>query len=378
MTMVDGSNIDILFFDLLRVSIGTQEKLTVPPSDVEWEMLLEQAVKQSLSGIMLEGVNRLKNGNLNDNFYIPKLLLLEWIGQQQLTIQLNKLQNQRIKDLCAQFEKAGFRGCVLKGQGTALYFDRPEIRQSGDIDIWVARGGKWDAAKSRDDILTFARNNGYHIGHIDIKHSDIDFFEEIPVEVHFLPSWMYSPATNKKLQHFFEVQAERQFENYDAAVGYTHTTIDFDLVFSIVHIYRHIFSEGIGLRQLMDYYYILTHSTKEQRAQAFDVLVSLKMSLFVGGVMWILKKCFGMEEIYLLCPVNKRHGKYLLSEIMTAGNFGQYDDRMMQIDKKKKFRRGIVQLKRNLRFVSYYPSEVLWSPFWKLWHWGWRKWNGYL
>ena len=378
MTMVDGSKIDILFFDLLRVSIGTQEKLTVPPSDVEWEMLLEQAVKQSLSGIMLEGVNRLKNGNLNDNFYIPNLLLLEWIGQQQLTIQLNKLQNQRIKDLCAKFEKAGFRGCVLKGQGTALYFDRPEIRQSGDIDIWVARGGKWDAAKSKDDILTFARNNGYHIGHIDIKHSDIDFFEEIPVEVHFLPSWMYSPATNKKLQHFFEVQAERQFENYDAAVGYTHTTIDFDLVFSIVHIYRHIFSEGIGLRQLMDYYYILTRSTKEQRAQAFDVLVSLKMSLFVGGVMWILKKCFGMEEIYLLCPVNKRHGKYLLSEIMTAGNFGQYDDRMMQIDKKKKFRRGIVQLKRNLRFVSYYPSEVLWSPFWKLWHWGWRKWNGYL
>ena len=128
----------------------------------------------------------------------------------------------------------------------------------------------------------------------------------------------------------------------------------------------------------MDYYYILTHSAIEQRTQAFDVLVSLKMGAFVGGIMWILKECFGMKEDYLLCVANKRHGEYLLSEIMTAGNFGQYDDRMLRIDKNKKFRRGFVQLKRNLRFVSYYPSEVLWSPFWKLWHWGWRKQKGYL
>ena len=94
--------------------------------------------------------------------------------------------------------------------------------------------------------------------------------------------------------------------------------------------------------------------------------------------MWILKECLGMKEEYLLCSVNERHGKYLLSEIMTAGNFGQFDDRMLRIDKNKKFKRGFVQLKRNLRFVSYYPSEVLWSPFWKLWHWGWRKRKGYL
>ena len=78
----------------------------------------------------------------------------------------------------------------------------------------------------------------------------------MPVEVHFLPSWMYNPSTNKELQKFFDMQSERQFGNYDSEAGFIHTTIEFDLVFSIVHIYRHIFSEGIGLRQLMDYYYI--------------------------------------------------------------------------------------------------------------------------
>lgn len=357
-----------LFLELIQIALANRNSFNRLPSDIEWKNLYEVACKQSLAGVLLDGVNRLiESGSCPKP---PMNVLYEWIGLQQHTVAHNKLQNQRTKDLCELFKEHGYRSCVLKGQGTALYYDHPEYRQCGDIDIWVDG--------DRDEILRFAKSKNYHVGHIDIKHSDIDFFKDVPVEVHFMPSWMYNPSTNKKLQKFFEEQSEKQFGNIDAKVGFTHTTIEFDLVFSIVHIYRHIFSEGIGLRQLMDYYYILTHSAIEQRTQAFDVLVSLKMGAFVGGIMWILKECFGMKEDYLLCVANKRHGEYLLSEIMTAGNFGQYDDRMLRIDKNKKFRRGFVQLKRNLRFVSYYPSEVLWSPFWKLWHWWWRKRKGYL
>ena len=198
------------------------------------------------------------------------------------------------------------------------------------------------------------------------------------MEVHFLPSWMYSPWTNKRLQRFFKEKADRQFSNIDEQLGFAHTTIDFDLVYSMVHIYRHIFSEGIGLRQLVDYYYILQRSTEEQRSEAFKTLCSLKMQSFVGGIMWILMECFGMNIMYSLCPANERHGKFLLSEIMAAGSFGHYDSRIKQIDHDKRFKRGFSQLKRNLHFVTYYPSEVLLSPFWKLWHWCWRKRKGYL
>ena len=357
-----------LFFELIQITIGNKAGFDKAPTEKEWGGLFDLACMQSLVSVALEGINKLKTANPNLNIDIN--LLLEWIGIQQQTIAENKNQNQRTKELCEIIKNAGFQCCVLKGQGTALYYEHPEYRQCGDIDIWV----KGD----RDEILNFARKKGYHVGHIDIKHSDIDFFEDVPVEVHFLPSWMYSPSTNKKLQSFFEVQSERQFGNYDEEAGFTHTTVEFDLVFSIVHIYRHIFSEGIGLRQLMDYYYILINSSVEQRKQAFEVLESLKMAKFVGGIMWILSECFGIKEEYILYAVNERHGKYLLSEILTAGNFGQYDERMLRIDKEKRFERGFVQLKRNLRFVGYYPSEVLWSPFWKLWHWCWRKWKGYL
>ena len=364
------NDVTSLFFDLIKVSLGNKDTIEPLPSDKEWQMLYELAYKQSLTSVLLEGVNKLKNANPNANLNISQGLLLEWIGTGLQTENQNQIQNERSQQLFEIFKEASFRSCVLKGQGTAQYYEHPERRQCGDIDIWVEG--------DRDKILDFARSRGCQIGHIDIKHSDIDFFEDVPVEVHFLPSWMYCPSTNRKLQLFFGEMAEKQFSNYDERRGFAHTTIDFDLVFSIVHIYRHIFSEGIGLRQLVDYYYILRASSREARSAAFPVLEELRMRNFVGRVMWILCECFGIEKDYALCSLNERHGKFLLSEIMMAGNFGHYDTRRHERGNLSKFRYGLIQFKKNLRFVMYYPSEVLWSPFWKLWHYWWRKRKGYL
>ena len=341
------------FLELLQISIGSRDTLSSVPSVAKWNALYEESEKQSVLGFMLAGIERLPKGQRP-----PQELLLQWIGVGQLIEQQNKHVNERCVDLATFFADSGFRSCILKGQGTALYYEHPEYRQCGDIDIWVEG--------DRDVILDFLRKNCYKIDSIDIKHTDVHIFDDVPVEVHFLPSWMYCPPINKRLMHFFEEEANRQFANYDERTGFTHTTLEFDLVYSMVHIYRHIFSEGIGLRQLMDYYYILQNSSEVQRAQAFEVLCGLRMKSFVGGIMWILQECFGMKK------------EFLLSEILTAGNFGHYDDRMKRIDHNKRFARGIVQFKKNLRFVSYYPSEVLWSPLWKLWHWGWRKRKGYL
>lgn len=360
------ANITDKFFELIQISLGNKAGFEQAPSEKEWSQLFDLSCMQSLTSVLLEGLEIVEPSSR----YISQDVFFEWIGARLNTEPTYKLQRERAKVLCRYFSNAGYRNCILKGLGTSLYYKHPEQRQCGDIDIWVE--GK------RDAILKFARDNCLGVPHIDIKHADFSIFEDVPVEVHFLPSWMYNPFTNKKLQRFFKDKADKEFSNYDSEQEFTHTTIDFDLVYSIVHIYRHIFSEGIGLRQLMDYYYILKNSSYEQRKEAHLVLASFKMEKFCGGIMWILKEKFGMKDLFLLCPCNRQHGEFLLSEIMTAGNFGQYDARTTRIDVEKRFARGFVQFKRNWRFVRYYPSEVLWSPFWKLWHWCWRKWKGYL
>lgn len=366
--------IDSLFFQLIQVALDRRAELEKAPYEEEWEALLCLAKKQAVVGITFEALDSLNRRNQKP----PLPVLYEWIGINEQNKQRNLLVNKRCIELEKLFSNAGYRCCVLKGQGASLYYNNPLCRQSGDIDLWVTKVGNVKVDNVRKDVLRFAEGGGYQISQIDIKHSDIDFFNDVPVEIHFMPSWMFNPFKNRKLQIFFAEQKNKQFGNYDQQAEFTHTTVDFDLVFSLVHIYRHVFEEGIGLRQLLDYYHILIHSSKEMRKEACEILKQLGMMRFAGGVMYVLHECFGIDEDFYLCEPNVRHGKLLLKEILVAGNFGHYDDRIHLNGKDERFSNGFIMLKRNLRFLCYYPSEVLWSPVWKLWHWCWRKWKGYL
>lgn len=354
-----------LLFELIQVSVGNMECIKSFSSEIEWRIEFDIVQKQAIAGIVFSALVKLPEEQRP-----PKGVILEWIGLTEQIKSRNRIVNQRSKELQEIFSKGGYKSCILKGQGTALYYEKQEYRQSGDIDIWVCG--------DRDDIIRFVKELGFAVNQIDIKHSDVEFFEDVSVEVHFMPSWMFCPLTNKKLQDFFRRKAASQFANYDAEAGFTHTTVDFDLVFSLVHIYRHVFFEGIGLRQLIDYYYILKNSTAGQRTEAFCELENLRMAKFTAGVMWVLQECLALDDTYLLCEPDVKHGRFLLSEIMAAGNFGHYDDRLKHQSQELRWSNGFIQLKRNLRFLKYYPSEVLWSPIWKVWHWCWRKWKGYL
>ena len=81
-----------------------------------------------------------------------------------------------------------------------------------------------------------------------------------------------------------QLEIDRNREKYDISyvmkqkpVPVFHPDVSFNLVFAMVHIYRHFFSEGIGLRQLKDYYFILKLSTSEERAKAMNTFERLHM-----------------------------------------------------------------------------------------------------
>ena len=350
-----------LFIELLQVTVGTRDALLRVPSEAEWQTLYEEGLRQAVDSILLEGIERLP-GNQRP----PQLILLQWIGTGEQLKQQNQLLNKVCVDLQTLFVSNGYKSCILKGQGNALLYINPLLRQCGDIDIWVEG--------DRDEIIGFLNKNG-QVGHIDIKHCDWDVFPNIPVEVHFIPTWFYNPFINKKLQCWLEGQKNILFEN-ESESGFTSPTISFNLVYVLINIYRHLFDEGIGLRQLMDYYFVLLHSTSEERKEAMKVLSNFRMKRFVGAVMFVLQEVFKLDDEFLMCKPRQKEGRYLLDEIMRAGNYGQFDERNHR--KHGRFANGVENVKRNLRFVCRYPQEVCWMPAWKIWHWCWRKKKGYL
>ena len=355
-------------FYLIQLGVGKCPEDSISIAEKEWEVIFEMAIRQSLVGVVFEGIQKLseKCPDQKPSF----ALLCEWIGQTERIKRQNKQMNEKSAMLKRMFEGWGYGNCILKGQGVARLYPLPEVRQAGDIDIWV--DGK------RDEIVKKLKDSLIRVSYIDYVNCHAGFFNDAEVEAHFKPTWMYNPFTDRKLQKWIEANKAAQMANYDSEVKFCYPTIEVNIVFSLIHIYRHVFQEGIGLRQLMDYYCILTHSTSEERTNAYSTLCSFGMKRFAGAVMSVLRTVFDIDETLLLCEQNDKEGKSLLDEILRGGNFGKYDDRNETISVDNKLQHGLFNIKRNLRYLRHYPSEVLWMPLWRVWHWCWRKWKGYL
>lgn len=355
---------DSLFLSILRKSVGIPIEFH-NVSVKEIESVWREAQKQAVDGIVINEVVMLESSFHNmQSFHNLKLRL---IASVLLLDKYNECANSRVKKLTSFFRKGGYRSCVLKGQGVALLYPNPKRRRCGDIDLWVDG--------ERDEMVNFIRSKGVKVYDVHLVHATADFFEEVPVEIHFRPSWMYNPILDRKLQKFFAEQASEQFANYDKSVGFAYPTIYFNLVHSMVHINRHIFEEGIGLRQLMDYYYILQHSIQQERNDAYRVLCSVGLKKFVGAVMYVLKQIFLLEYDLMLCEPNSVLGQHLLDIIIVGGNFGKAFGLKHG---RNKLEKGLLQWKHNLQLMLPYANEAMWIPAFQVWHYLWRKRKGYL
>lgn len=362
-----------LLFDILRGALRGKPYIGALTSK-QFEEVLKQAEEQAIFGLVFNAVHNAevvdKEDVSGDEVGKVQMAIFEAVGLQEQIKQQNEIVNERAELLTRILTAWGYRTCILKGQGVAQLYPNPLLRQSGDIDIWVDG--------NRDIIVSCLRNNCIGVHDIHYVHFGAGFFNDVKVEVHFRPSWMYNPFSNRKLQSYFKENKAMQFANVDDKAGFAYPTIGFNLVYSLIHINRHIFEEGIGLRQLVDYYYILKHSSSEERNEAFRQLCRLSLKRFAAAIMYIEKDVFGIKDDFLLCAPDEKEGKFLLNEIIRGGNFGQYDSRNEWYNKDSRFKRGLFHLKRNWRYLKHYPGEVIWIPAWSIWHWCWRIQKGFL
>lgn len=366
-----------LFFELLRVTIGCRDALSRVPSAKDWCALYGLSVKQAVAGVSFFGVQRLPKEQVEHQ---PKQLMMQWYALAEQIKQRNKFVNERVYELQRLLEADGLRACVLKGQGVALLYNLDInlyknsslglYRQSGDIDVWVDG--------EREEVIRYVKAH-YKCGRAVIHHIDVDVFDDVPVEVHFIPSYAYSWLRYRAYKRFFNEYKKEYF--VQSGLGFCMPSLGFNVVYLLMHIFRHVFHEGVGLRQLMDYYFLLLsfHRTHGEhgRSNANRWLRELGLLRFAGAVMYVEREVFGLQKEYMICEPDEEAGRFLLDEILRAGNFGQYDPRIREAHSGGLLKLYLNSLRRIFRMVKFYPSEVLWAPFWKAGHFVWRKGKGF-
>ena len=299
-----------LFFELLQVALGNRAQLSNYPLDKDWALMFIESKRQGVVGVMLSGVEL-----LSEKQRPKKELLLQWIGTTQVVESAFYLHLERTKELTRTVSEAGFENCVLKGVSVARYYPKHSIRQCGDINLWV----DGDRKTVMQWLLSYNKTS-HKVWH----NVGVQFFEDVPVEIHFHPAWLYNSINNHRLQNWFENQIGIMMYNIDEGLGFACPSVVFDSVFSLVHTYRHFLVEGVGLRHIIDYYYILKALPDKDKLTVLNTIKLLGLLKFASAMMWVLKDVCGMEDEYLLCKPNEKEGRFLMDEMIRGGNFGHY------------------------------------------------------
>ena len=436
-----------IFFDFLRFSIGSESEIPDSLIEADWKELYRIAQKQCLVGILFDGIQRLPSSNVG----ISRDLLLQWMAQCQMLEKANVRLDDAAIQVSEWFRKKGFRTCILKGQGNALMYPNPYSRTPGDIDIWVEGGD--------NRVISFVRSISPH-EKACYHHIEFPSYKGVEVEVHYRPSFLQCFWHNRKLQKYYERVKEKQFshrvmlgEQGEIAIP----TAEFNLIFQLTHIFSHLMNEGIGLRQLVDYYYVLCdfykvyqksskitpslftlkegstshpdpltlrgeggnrptrcseplrskdggpskvspNSAGWDRRDAIGDMTSataarssfaanssaaidrvqkelkeLGLWKFAGGIMYIMQEVFGMPASRLIVPPNEKYGKFVLNEVLEAGNFGRHDARNRF--GRSQLGHNLQRVYRDMRLVRYFPGEALCEPLFRVWHFFWRMKN---
>ena len=407
-----------IFFDFLRFSIGSAKEIPGSLKEADWKELYAIAKKQCLVGVLFDGIKKLPAEHVG----MKKEFLLQWMAESQMLEKANVRLNDAAIQVSEWFRKKGFRTCILKGQGNALMYPNPYSRTPGDIDIWVEGGDK--------RVISFVRSISPH-EKACYHHIEFPSYKGVEIEVHYRPSFLLCFWHNRKLQKYYERVKEEQFshrvmlgEQGEIAIP----TVEFNLIFQLTHIYAHLMNEGIGLRQLLDYYFVLcdfykvyqnfsnpsvslskgssTFSPSPSSSGSGDVTAlrcseplrykvggpskvspdcagwdrlgvaqeefkELGLWKFAGAIMYIMQEVFGMPASRLIVPPNEKYGRFVLNEVLEAGNFGKHDARNRF--GKSKLGHNLQRVYRDMRLVRYFPAEALCEPLFRVWHFFWRK-----
>ena len=248
-----------MIFDFLKYCLDRKDNMSNVVADIDWQQLYSFASKQAILGLCFDGIERLgkeypEELKLNP---IGRELLMTWMGKAQQIRRQNMKVNRVAAKLYSKFREDGMRCCILKGQGNALMYPNPYSRTPGDIDVWI------DA--SRERIMEYAQKK-FELGDdIRLQHLETSL-DGVPVELHFFPCSMNNPIYHARLQIWFRRNADLQCSHIvglpDGAGDIAIPTTAFNVIYQLTHLYHHFFDEGIGMRQIIDYFLVVNDFSK--------------------------------------------------------------------------------------------------------------------
>lgn len=298
------------FLALLRAGLWDHAPEGFPSlSAQEWTLVRRLAKEQTVSGVVFKGLSGLPEGKLP-----PDILLMQWLSETEATVQRNRRMVLAQQSLLDFFAIGGLDPVVQKGLSAAAFYPSPELRESGDIDLFFPTG--WAAA------LDTLRLRGV-VYEYESDGSVLYLWEGVPVEHH--PKFLDISSPFKR----------RTARNLEARFGTGSPVMTLLLLSS--HILKHCLGRGVGLRQFCDFalaWKALACPPEEGsgkggeeasrvREQYFEACAELGLRKWGALLGDFVSEVLSPEADDAPGEISPRVGR-LLGLVLEGGNFGMY------------------------------------------------------
>ena len=310
---------EAVFLEILKAGMwGVRPQ--VPEGFDEWVSVVRLAKSQSVLGIVGNGL--LSDAELSQR--VPKDLrdkVKKFVMSSMMT---HNLLNGTLVKVVSTLRDNGVESVLLKGQGLARNYPQPELRQCGDIDLYV---GLEKGERVREILAPIAEKvdeaERVNVG----KHYHVTMPGGVEVEVHRLTDLIVSPKRNVIYQAASDKGTSASLVIYDFGGTAVNTPADdFNAFFIFNHLFHHFLTSGIGLRQFCDWMMFL-HARKGRLDLEYlgKLLSDMDMMKPWKAFGCVLVKLLGMTEDEFPFYDRRQENKVgkIIRRVLDEGNFGK-------------------------------------------------------
>ena len=361
------------FLELMRAGLWgvAADPDNFKPDSTDWKAVLRIAKEQTMMVVVTDGIETLPK-----ELWPPKEVMMKLAMMRLKTEQAHRLLDSTIAQIVNALDAEGVHSVLLKGQGIAQNYRRPESRTCGDIDLYTGLGGYERAFK----IIEGLHEGRPHREAAECVHHLHTSLNGVEVEIHRQTSFMHGKRMDAMFQEWTKQSLDEMFgsgklevwDNGGTAVALAPVT--YNAFFILHHAVRHMTTEGVGFRQICDWTMLLHRCHSQVDVEKLGkMLKELKMEKIWAEFGRLAVNYLGLPADELpLAPANlapTRKTSKLLKHIFISGNFGRFDangrDHSEVPYLVRKWRSFTFQSKRLFKLFGMFPGYSMAY----LWHW---------
>lgn len=310
-----------VFFALVRTALW-KAPLEVPEGFRDWGSVMKLAKSQAMTGLVADVLLRSPQilSTLPERF----VARLQEIPLENMGV--HTVLNNTLIMVVTRLREHGIEPVLLKGQGLASYYPVPQLRQCGDIDLYVGVENYEKAYEVLEPVATEIDDRSKIWGwmHFHLK------IGPVLIEIHHKVEYAFAPKYDRIFQKKSYDGLTRKLTQVDFCGTSVNTPDDnFNAFYVFYHLWRHYVASGVGLRQLCDLMNFL-HSKFGQLDLDYLKNFISRMELMVPwqtiGCIYVDILGMPKEEFPFYNSRMRAKADKFLRIVLTEGNFGQKTD----------------------------------------------------